>query len=55
MKINIDHLDALEELQIARDLLNEFLDTIYNSLDGDHPDREEVRAWLDRMEQRREP
>lgn len=44
--LNIDHIDALSMLEDAADLLYQFEKTINDSLDGDHPDKEEVVRWL---------
>jgi hypothetical protein len=47
---NLDHMDALDALDMlewAVALLGEMLETIDNSLDGDHPARAEIVAFLD--------
>ena len=42
---NIDHMDAIEMLSDAYNLLFEFQQTIWN-MENDHPCAEEVEAWL---------
>lgn len=38
------------ELADAYDLLREFWDTIENSMEGDHPAKARLEAWLSRFE-----
>jgi hypothetical protein len=38
------------ELADAYGLLREFWDTIENSMEGDHPAKERLEAWLSRFE-----
>lgn len=38
------------ELAEAYGLLREFWDTIENSMEGDHPVKERLEAWLSRFE-----
>lgn len=38
------------ELADAYDLLREFWDTIENSMEGDHPVKARLEAWLSRFE-----
>ena len=44
---NLDHMDAMNMLEWAVALLGEMLETIDNSLEGDHPARAEIVAFLD--------
>lgn len=44
--MNIDHMDALNAIESAYQLLLEFQQTIDNSLEGDHPMAEAVDRWL---------
>lgn len=46
MDLNIDHMDALDALDTAYQLICEFGFTIDQSLEGDHPMSEEVDRWL---------
>ncbi len=46
---NIDHMDAIEMLSDAYNLLFEFQQTIWN-MENDHPCAEEVEAWLSQYE-----
>jgi hypothetical protein len=50
----IDHMDALDMLSDAYVLLCEMADTIENSLEGDHPDRQAILNWIENYEERRD-
>lgn len=54
MAINIDHMDALDMLGEAYVLLCEMADTIENSLEGDHPNKQEILDWISNYEERRD-
>lgn len=43
---NVDHLDALDALETAYQLICEFQITIDNTLEGDHPMTIPVDRWL---------
>ena len=45
MSLNIDHVDAVEAVETAYQLLLEFQETI-NNQEGDHPMAEAVDRWL---------
>ena len=45
MALNIDHMDAVEAVETAYQLLLEFQATI-NNQEGDHPMAEAVGRWL---------
>lgn len=44
---NLDHMNAMAMLEWAVALLGEMLETIDNAMDGDHPARAEIVAFLD--------
>lgn len=44
---NLDHMDAMSMLEWAVALLGEMLETIDNAMEGDHPARAEIVAFLD--------
>lgn len=46
MSLNIDHMEALDALDTAYQLICEFGFTIDQSLEGDHPMAEAVDRWL---------
>lgn len=46
MSFNIDHMDALDALEGAYQLICEFQITIDNALEGDHPMNRAVDRWL---------
>ena len=52
--MNLDHLEALDMLGDAYVLLCEMADTIDNSLEGDHPYRQEILDWIANYEERRD-
>jgi len=43
--INIDHLDAIDKLETAYELISEFGELI-ESNEGDHPMKDAVIEWL---------
>mgnify|MGYP000335412591 CR=1 FL=1 len=43
--MNIDHIDAVEMIHLAYDLLAAFEETI-EAQEGDHPAKEDLQAWL---------
>lgn len=46
MALNIDHMDAIEAIETAYQLLLDFQAVINTSLEGDHPMAEAVDRWL---------
>lgn len=46
MSLNIDHMEALDALDTAYQLICELSFTIDQSLEGDHPMAEAVDLWL---------
>ena len=46
MALNIDHMDAIEAIETAYQLLLDFQAVINTSLEGDHPMAEPVDRWL---------
>lgn len=46
MALNIDHMDALDALSAAYQILCEFEQVINDQLEGDHQMKEAVDRWL---------
>lgn len=44
---NLNHMDAMPTLEWAVYLLSKMLETIDNAMEGDHPARAEIVAFLD--------